>query len=120
MNEGFGVVGIDGLKIEPLPDDARRHRQRRRRADPRLERDLPSSSTSACSKASAACREYGITVRWDKNFLTLLYLTLARRRGLRMYGGVRFGGTLTIEDAWSSASTTWRSRPAPAGRRSST
>src|SRR5207237_8585933 len=45
--------------------------------------------------------EYGITVRWDKNFLTLLHLTLARRRGLRMYGGVRFGGTLPIEDAWA-------------------
>ena len=25
--------------------------------------------------------EYGITVRWDKNFLTLLHLTLARRKG---------------------------------------
>src|SRR5439155_1006097 len=45
--------------------------------------------------------EYGITVRWDKNFLTLLHLTLARRRGLKMYGGVRFGGTVPIEDAWS-------------------
>src|SRR5262245_20220112 len=45
--------------------------------------------------------EYGITVRWDKNFLTLLHLTLARRKGLLMYGGVRFGGTLPIEDAWS-------------------
>src|SRR5205814_1220139 len=45
--------------------------------------------------------EYGITVRWDKNFLTLLHLTLARRRGIRMYGGVRFGGTMPIEDAWS-------------------
>ena len=45
--------------------------------------------------------EYGITVRWDKNFLTLLHLTLARRRGLRMYGGVRFGGTMPIADAWS-------------------
>src|SRR5262249_9354477 len=45
--------------------------------------------------------EYGITVRWDKNFLTLLHLTLARRRGLRMYGGVRFGGTVPIEDAWA-------------------
>ena len=45
--------------------------------------------------------EYGITVRWDKNFLTLLHLTLARRRGLKMYGGIRFGGTLTIDDAWA-------------------
>ena len=44
--------------------------------------------------------EYGITVRWDKNFLTLLHLTLARRKGLRMYGGIRFGGTMPIEEAW--------------------
>jgi NAD(P)H-flavin reductase/NADPH-dependent glutamate synthase beta subunit-like oxidoreductase len=27
-------------------------------------------------------------------------LTLARRETLRIYGGVRFGGTLTIDDAW--------------------
>ncbi|MGH9903051.1 MAG: pyridine nucleotide-disulfide oxidoreductase, partial [Pyrinomonadaceae bacterium] len=44
--------------------------------------------------------EYGITVRWDKNFLTLIHLTLARRDHFRFYGGVRFGGTLSIEDAW--------------------
>src|SRR4029079_110889 len=43
---------------------------------------------------------YGITVRWDKNFLTVLYVTLARQRLLRMYGGVRFGGTLDLNDAW--------------------
>src|SRR5205823_6763396 len=28
-------------------------------------------------------------------------LTLSRREGLKMYGGVRFGGTLTIDDAWT-------------------
>src|SRR4029078_3354397 len=39
-------------------------------------------------------------VRWDKNFLTLIHLTLARRENLRIYGGIRFGGTLTLEDAW--------------------
>jgi NAD(P)H-flavin reductase/NADPH-dependent glutamate synthase beta subunit-like oxidoreductase len=44
--------------------------------------------------------EYGITVRWDKNFLTLLYMTLSRDPNLRLYGGVRFGGTLTLDDAW--------------------
>jgi NAD(P)H-flavin reductase/NADPH-dependent glutamate synthase beta subunit-like oxidoreductase len=44
--------------------------------------------------------EYGITVRWDKNFLAVIYLNLARRRKVRMYGGIRFGGTLTVEQAW--------------------
>ena len=44
--------------------------------------------------------EYGITVRWDKNFLTMVQLMLSRRKRFRAYGGIRFGGTLTIEDAW--------------------
>ena len=44
--------------------------------------------------------EYGITVRWDKNFLTLIHLTLARRDKLKIYGGVRFGGALPIDEAW--------------------
>ena len=45
--------------------------------------------------------EYGITVRWDKNFLTALYLTLARRAAFRVYGGVRFGGTLDVDGAFA-------------------
>ena len=45
--------------------------------------------------------EYGITVRWDKNFLTLIHLTLARRDKLRIYGGVRFGGALPMDEAWA-------------------
>jgi NAD(P)H-flavin reductase len=45
--------------------------------------------------------EYGITVRWDKNFLKVIHLSLARRRDFKLYGGVRFGGTLTVEDAWA-------------------
>ena len=100
VNEGFGVVGIDGLKIEPLPaemvgtDDAppppiRDWREIYRQLDERV------------LEGFGGVSEYGITVRWDKNFLTLLHLTLARRRGLQLYGGVRFGGTLPIEDAWA-------------------
>ena len=100
VNEGFGVVGIDGLKIEPLPmalvgtdesppqpvyDWSEIYRQ----LDERL------------LEGFGGVSEYGITVRWDKNFLTLVHLTLARRRGLKMYGGIRFGGTLSIEDAWT-------------------
>ncbi len=45
--------------------------------------------------------EYGITVRWDKNFLKVIRLLLERRGQFSMYGGVRFGGTLTIESAFA-------------------
>jgi len=46
--------------------------------------------------------EYGITVRWDKNFLKLIRLLLERRRDFAMFGGVRFGGTLTIDSAFAA------------------
>src|SRR5258708_24410680 len=45
--------------------------------------------------------EYGITVRWNKNFLKIIRLLLERRNEFQMFGGVRFGGTLTVEDAFN-------------------
>jgi NADPH-dependent glutamate synthase beta subunit-like oxidoreductase/NAD(P)H-flavin reductase len=100
VNEGFGVVGVDGLKIEPLPSHlvgTDREAPRPIKAWDEIYRPLDERVLEGFGGVS----EYGITVRWDKNFLTLLHLTLARRRGLRMYGGVRFGGTLPIEEAWA-------------------
>ncbi|HEX8336892.1 MAG TPA: FAD-dependent oxidoreductase, partial [Pyrinomonadaceae bacterium] len=100
LNEGFGVVGIDGLKIEPL-DDALTGGGGRR--VPRAVREYGEITAELDERVLAGfggVSEYGITVRWDKNFLTLMHLTLARRERFRFYGGVRFGGTLSIEDAW--------------------
>ncbi len=92
--EGCAVVGIDGLKIEPLPRDlietpVRRYADLREALDERI------------MDGFGGVAEYGITVRWDKNFLKLIYLTLARRALFQVLGGVRFGGTVTLEDAWS-------------------
>jgi NADPH-dependent glutamate synthase beta subunit-like oxidoreductase/NAD(P)H-flavin reductase len=100
INEGFGVVGIDGLKIEALPADWTG-------ADGlgiRPIRDYGSISRPLDRRPLAGfggVSEYGITVRWDKNFLTLVHLTLARRRRLSILGGVRFGGTITAEQAFA-------------------
>src|SRR5262245_14877599 len=46
--------------------------------------------------------EYGITVRWDKNFLKVIRLLLERSAGFALYGGVRFGGTLGLDEAFAS------------------
>ena len=100
LNEGFGVVAVDGLKIEPLPAEL----VGRGGATPQpIERwdDLYRPLDDRILEGFGGVSEYGITVRWDKNFLTLLHLTLARRDRLRIYGGIRFGGTLPIEDAWA-------------------
>src|SRR5204863_5764693 len=99
VNEGFGVVGIDGLKIEPLPADwtgADGQAIRPIRDYAEISRELDERPLVGFGGVS----EYGITVRWDKNFLTLVHLTLARRRRFEIVGGVRFGGTVTAEQAF--------------------
>ncbi len=100
LNEGFGVIGIDGLKIEPLPKEwtgnLGREIPKAIKDIDEIKDDLDERILSGFGGVS----EYGITVRWDKNFLTMLQLMLDRRKRFRAYGGVRFGGTLTIEDAW--------------------
>jgi NADPH-dependent glutamate synthase beta subunit-like oxidoreductase/NAD(P)H-flavin reductase len=99
LNEGFGVVGMDGLKIEPLADEYTGANG----GTPKPIRDIKEITSELDERILSGfggVSEYGITVRWDKNFLTMLQLLLARREHFRAYGGVRFGGTLTIEDAW--------------------
>ena len=99
LNEGFGVVAIDGLKIEPLPDDITGGNG----TPPRPIRDwseIYRPLDERVLEGFGGVSEYGITVRWDKNFLTLIHLTLARRDKLKIYGGVRFGGALPLDEAW--------------------
>ena len=97
--EGFGVVGIDGLKIEPLPVDIVGDATRLGHPVKNFD-ELYLEMDERVLLGFGGVSEYGITVRWDKNFLTVLYVTLARNKLLKMYGGVRFGGTMTVEDAW--------------------
>ncbi len=91
--QGCHVVGIDGLKIEPLPADVL--------TQPiKSWEDLEENLGDRILAGFGGVAEYGITVRWDKNFLKLIYLTLARRQNVDIYGGVRLGGTLTLDDAF--------------------
>lgn len=94
LMEGFAVVGIDGLKIEPLAAALLE-------APIRSYGDLEEPLDTRAMSGFGGVAEYGITVRWDKNFLKLIHLTLLRRRCFQVFGGVRFGGTLTLDDAWA-------------------
>jgi NADPH-dependent glutamate synthase beta subunit-like oxidoreductase/NAD(P)H-flavin reductase len=101
LNEGFGVVGVDGLKIEPLPE---KWTGRFGKECPKPIKDIGEITEELDRRILSGfggVSEYGITVRWDKNFLTMVQLMLSRRKRFRAYGGVRFGGTVTIEDAWN-------------------
>jgi len=99
LNEGFGVVGIDGLRIEPL---SVRMRGAKRRVPQPIKhiKDITGPLDTRIILGFGGVSEYGITVRWDKNFLDINYLLLMRRKKFRLYDGIRFGGTLTLDDAW--------------------
>jgi NADPH-dependent glutamate synthase beta subunit-like oxidoreductase/NAD(P)H-flavin reductase len=100
LNEGFAVTGIDALKIEPLPVALTGDTT----TPPVPVRDFATLHEELDARTMAGfggVAEYGITVRWDKNFLKVVYLTLARQNCFSYYGGVRFGGTLSVDDAWA-------------------
>ena len=100
LNEGFGVVGIEGLKVEPLAIQLRGSKRR----VPQPIRDIDEIAGPLSERPTlgfGGVAEYGITVRWDKNFLDINYVILMRRKKFRLHDGVRFGGTLTIDDAWA-------------------
>jgi NADPH-dependent glutamate synthase beta subunit-like oxidoreductase/NAD(P)H-flavin reductase len=104
MNDGHAVVGIDGLKIEPLDaeisgvDALGNHEAFQPIKDINTLREPLDRRVMA---GFGGVAEYGITVRWDKNFLKIIRLLLERRRQFAMFGGVRFGGTLTIDEAFA-------------------
>jgi NADPH-dependent glutamate synthase beta subunit-like oxidoreductase/NAD(P)H-flavin reductase len=104
MNDGHTVVAIDGLKVEPLPPDLSGIDARGVRRPFRPIRDIDELREHLGHRVMAGfggVAEYGITVRWDKNFLKVIRLLLERRSAFRLYGGVRFGGALNIESAFA-------------------
>ncbi|MGH8718757.1 MAG: FAD-dependent oxidoreductase [Burkholderiales bacterium] len=104
MNDGHTVVGIDGLKIEPLAAQYSGVDAYGARAPFKPIRDIAELYESLDDRVMAGfggVAEYGITVRWDKNFLKLIRLLLERREQFSLFGGVRFGGTLTVNDAFA-------------------
>ncbi|HEV2263286.1 MAG TPA: FAD-dependent oxidoreductase [Stellaceae bacterium] len=104
MNDGHTVVGVDGLKIEPLPVEFSGTDLAGARRPFKPIRDVAEIRESLDDRLMAGfggVAEYGITVRWDKNFLKMIRLLLERRAEFTMFGGVRFGGTLSIDDAFA-------------------
>lgn len=90
LNEGHQVHGIDGFKIEPI------------------DHEQPIRDWSAFKKPLSqrtiggfgGVMEYGITARWDKNYLDLVHLLLARRPHFTLQDRTRLGRDLTLAQAF--------------------
>jgi NADPH-dependent glutamate synthase beta subunit-like oxidoreductase/NAD(P)H-flavin reductase len=103
LNDGHTVCAIDGLKIEPLPEhlsgvDALGNPKPFRAI--REVHEIYESLDDRIMAGFGGVAEYGITVRWDKNFLKVIRLLIERRRRFAMFGGVRFGGAITVDSAF--------------------
>ncbi|MCB0723943.1 MAG: FAD-dependent oxidoreductase [Ignavibacteriae bacterium] len=102
LNEGFGVVAVEGLKVEPIFEEYTLNDKSRSVPKPvkfffdEIHRPLDTRVLQGFGGVS----EYGITVRWDKNFLSVIYLSLCRRKNFKYYDGIDFGSSMTIADAW--------------------
>jgi NADPH-dependent glutamate synthase beta subunit-like oxidoreductase/NAD(P)H-flavin reductase len=104
INDGHTVVAVDGLKIEPLPPEVSGVDAHGKRRPFRPIRDVTAELYERLGERAMAgfggVAEYGITVRWDKNFLKIVRLLLERRDEFAMFGGIRFGGTITVDSAF--------------------
>ncbi len=104
VNDGHTVIAIDGLKIEPLSPALSGITIAGERVPFSPIRDIATLIEPLDDRVMAGfggVAEYGITVRWDKNFLKMIRLLLERRDRFALYGGVRFGGTLDDSGAFA-------------------
>jgi NADPH-dependent glutamate synthase beta subunit-like oxidoreductase/NAD(P)H-flavin reductase len=97
LNEGHMVVGIDGLKIEPLPQELVGNGFQPIK---NVQAELYEKLDERVIGGFGGVAEYGITVRWNKNYLKIIRLLLERRANFKLYGGVRFGSQITREIAF--------------------
>ncbi len=91
LQDGHEVLAIDSMNIQPwtIPFEP-------------IEKlcHLYEMSKDMVSQFGGVA-QYGITARWDKRRISLIRLILERRQKYHVQGNIRFGGTLTLEDAFN-------------------
>ena len=102
LSQGHLVVGIDGLKIEPLDPKISGIDLTGKRSDFKPIKDIKEIYEDLDQRivgGFGGVVEYGITSRWDKNFLKIIRLILERNQNFRMFGGMRLGSAFDCKDA---------------------
>jgi len=93
LNDGHTVVGIEGLSMNPLPPSL----QNRNLIHNIMDFFEPLDTRTPTGFGGVA--EYGITVRWNKNFLLVIRLLLERCSGFVLFGSTRLESNITTEQA---------------------
>ena len=88
---GHDVFAIDGLKIEPFDNNLLQPIYK-------IEEQFEELSTRVAD-GFGGVMEYGITNRWNKNYLKVIRIILQRRKNIKIQGGIRFGSNITPAQA---------------------
>lgn len=89
--QGHQVLAIDALPITPIDTH---HKQNPISSVQTIWEDLDSRLPGGFGGVA----EYGITSRWDKNYLKLVQILLERQQNYQLRSGIRFGSQLQLED----------------------
>ncbi|QJC27504.1 dihydroorotate dehydrogenase B (NAD(+)), electron transfer subunit [Anaplasma platys] len=105
LNEGHNVIAVDGLKIDPLPVHlsgvSRSSEKTSFTLIKNAKTEIFENLEERLSYGFGGVSEYGITARWNKNYLKVARMLLERRYHFAAYGGIRLGSTLSTQDAFS-------------------
>jgi NADPH-dependent glutamate synthase beta subunit-like oxidoreductase/NAD(P)H-flavin reductase len=104
INNGNVVVAIDGLKIEPLNPELCGVNIDGTRSQFKAIKDINAIYQNLEERVNCGfggVMSYGITARFDKNFLTIIRIILQRRANFAMFGGLRFGSSITEDSAFN-------------------
>ena len=103
INKGYNVVAIDALKIEPYNPVLSGVDSFGQKIDfspiHNIHEMVYEDLEDRIPQGFGGVAEYGITVRWDKNKLTVIRLLLERRQHFSLHGGIRFGSNITYDQA---------------------
>jgi NADPH-dependent glutamate synthase beta subunit-like oxidoreductase/NAD(P)H-flavin reductase len=104
LNYGHEVIAIDGLKIEPLPEHISGKNIQNQAVDFLPIKNFQEIYEPLATRQIAGfggVAEYGITSRYDKNFLKVIRIILQRRANFKIYGGIRFGSSIDEDSAFN-------------------
>ena len=99
---GCKVGAIDGVKIEPLSYELTGVKPNGMRSKFRLIKNIAIIDEKLSIRevyGFGGVSEYGITIRWNKNYLIIVRLILERHVNFRLYGSTRFFTTITLRRA---------------------
>ena len=87
---GFDVVALDAVRIESVESEL---------INNPIKHFTNLSLESRQISGFGGVMEYGITSRWNKNYLKIIHIMLSRNKKFSYYDGVRFGSNYELSEA---------------------